>query len=150
MSPSNHQSSGGELCMDGAFSGAMLLVSGSVCGYKFESYIWSPVNSKLSFLCVFFNHLLRGCQRHQQPAKTKVSETILVHCAGGTERTTRNTFRIIDRSRLIFDTFEEKSTGDNVGEFSSPFAPTKTNEPRKKPWLVGLYRGLYYPVIQGL
>ena len=26
----------------------------------------------------------------------------------------------------------------------------KICEPRKKPWLVGIYRGLYYPVIQGL
>ena len=24
------------------------------------------------------------------------------------------------------------------------------NEPRKKPWLVGLYRGLYYPILWGL
>jgi len=30
---------------------------------------------------------------------------------------------------------------------NSGFLKTATFEPRKIPWLVGIYRGLYYPVI---
>ena len=35
-----------------------------------------------------------------------------------------------------------------VSDFRKPKGKNETHEPRKKgPWLVGLYRGLYYPVI---
>ena len=38
--------------------------------------------------------------------------------------------------------------GSGPLEVLFPFKPTWSNE--QKPWLVGLYRGLYYPVISGI
>ena len=39
---------------------------------------------------------------------------------------------------------------DILSNISSDILSDISFEPRKKPWLVGLYKGLYYPVIWGL
>ena len=46
-----------------------------------------------------------------------------------------------------FQKTKKNSTSRSVEGIKNNEHPPNQNEPRKKPWLVGFYKGLYYPVI---